>query len=226
MEIAMKNKTHIRKKTDFKTKEDLIKLSGLELFEQAFTHKGFLKSEADNERLEFLGDAVLNFLGADLLYKKHPDLQEGSLTKIRAGLLSGSTLAEIARELNFQNYIRVQEEEDKNNSRLLAGALEAYTAAVYLKRGFVSVRKWAAFLLKDRLEEEDKNYKSQLQEWCQKTYHQLPSYKLVKQEGKDHNKNFHIEVFINGGPIALGKGFSKRKAQQSAAEQALKKLKI
>ena len=214
----------MKKQPAFKTKEDLIKLSGSELFEQALTHKGFLKSQNNNERLEFLGDAILNFLGAELLFKEYPHLQEGDLSKVRARLLSGATLAEIARELNFQDYLRVQEEEDKNNPRLLAGALEAYTAAVYLKGGVSSVRKWARFLFENRLDEEDNNYKSKLQEWCQKTYQQLPSYRLKKCEGKEHHKSFHIEVFINGEPIAEGEGLSKRKAQQSAAEKALKKL--
>jgi len=205
-------------------KEDLIKLSGLKGFEQAFTHKGFLKSETNNERLEFLGDALFHFLGAELLYEKYPELQEGDLTKIRARLLSGSHFAKIARELNFQNYIKVQEDSDKNNSRLLAAVLEAYTATVYLKGGLDTVRKWVRFLLEDRLEEEDTNYKSQLQEWCQKKYQQLPVYKLIKEEGKDHNKSFSIKVFINGESMALGRAYSKRAAQQEAAGKALKKL--
>ena len=219
--VVMKNQT-----TFTKTKEELIKLSGSELFEQALTHRGFLKSQVNNERLEFLGDAIFNFLGAELLFNKYSDWDEGDLTKQRARLLSGSNLAQIAKELGFQNYIKVQEEQDRHNSRLLAGVLEAYTAAVYLKGGISSVREWVQFLFQGRLNEKDNNYKSQLQEWCQKTYQQLPSYRLTKEEGEDHNKIFHIEIVIKNELVALGQGLSKRKAQQDAAEKALKKLKI
>ena len=201
-------------------------LTGFDLFEQAFTHKGFLTSKNNNERLEFLGDAIFNFLGAEILFKEYPNKKEGDLTKQRARLLSGKTLAEIARDLNFQDYIRVQNEEDRNNTRLLAGVLEAYTAAVYLKSGLAGVREWTEFLFQDRLNEEDNNYKSILQEWCQKKYQEVPVYKFVKSEGKDHEKTFFMEVFIHGESVALGEGFSKRQAQQSVAKKALKKLKI
>ena len=169
---------------------------------------------------------MFHFLGAEFLYEKYPDLKEGDLSKIRSRLLSGLTMAEIARELNFQDYIKVQEEGDKNNSRLLAGTLEAFTATIYLKGGMEAVKKWVRSLLEEHLEDEDTNYKSQLQEWCQKAHQQLPVYKLVRQEGKDHNKTFSIEVFIKGKSMALAKGFSKRKVQQEAAKKALKKLEV
>ena len=208
------------------TQKDLIKLSGPQLFQKAFTHRGFLKSKTDNEKLEFLGDALLNFLLAEQLFKKHPNWSEGGLTKKRSQLLSGSTLAKIARDLDFSKYLRVQEEKNSSNPRLLAGALEAYTAAVYLKGGMNVVRRWVQPLFKEHLEELDSNYKSYLQEWCQKKHQELPHYVIKKEEGLDHNKLFYIEVFIKDKPLGLGVGASKRKAQQSAAQQAVEKLKI
>ncbi|MBC6415316.1 MAG: ribonuclease III [Bdellovibrionales bacterium] len=208
------------------TQKELIQLSGVELFKQAFTHKSFLESKENNETLEFLGDALLNFLVAELLFKKYPKGTEGDFTKKRSQLLKGSTLSKIAQDLEFYKYLRVQDKKDQKNPRLLEDALEAYTATLYLKGGIEFTRKWVQDLFEDYLEISDDNYKSFLQEWCQKNYQEIPSYVIKKKAGLEHSKTFYVEVFIKKKACGFGVGSSKKKAQQLAAKKALETLKI
>ena len=204
------------------------KIKDQKLFKQAFTHKSFLKSKINNERLEFLGDALLSFFVADLLFKVYPLAEEGELTKKRSQWVSGASLSKIALELELDSCLRVGEENFKSNPRILAGALEAYIGSVYLESGVTAVKKLIKHLFEERVKQSpiDTNYKSLLQEWCQKKHKQVPSYRIKKEKGEEHNKIFYAEVFVRNK--LYGEGFSRQKkqAEQSAAQKALKRLNL
>ena len=212
---------HLEKLTKYKIKSQV-------LFVQAFTHRSFIHSEINNERLEFLGDALLNFFIADLLFKLYPQAEEGELTKKRSQWVSGASLEKIALELKLDNYLKTGEEKFKRNSRILAGCLEAYIGAVYLDGGLIAVKKLIKLLFEKKIKQNpiDTNYKSLLQEWCQKKYKQVPSYRIKKEKGEEHNKIFYAEVFIQDKVCGAGSDKQKKLAEQSAAKQALQKLKI
>ena len=204
------------------------KIKNQKLFKQAFTHKSCIKSKNNNERLEFLGDALLDFFVADLLFKNYLQAEEGELTKKRSQWVSGASLTKIALDLKLDNYLQVGEERFKKNSRILAGVLEAYIGAVYLDSGITAVKKLIKYLFEEKIKENsiDTNYKSLLQEWCQKKYKQVPVYKIKAEKGVEHNKTFSIEVFIQNKSCGEGDSHQKKQAEQSAAKQALQKLKI
>ena len=198
------------------------------LFKQALTHRSFIKGKVNNERLEFLGDALLSFFIADLLFKTYPQAEEGELTKKRSQWVRGASLSKIALELKLDSYLKVGEKNLKNNPRILAGGLEAYIGAVYLDSGTIAVKKLIKHLFEKKIKQNpiDTNYKSLLQEWCQKKHKQVPSYRIKKEKGEEHNKTFYAEVFIKDK--LCGEGFSgqKKQAEQSAAQEALQKLKL
>ena len=197
-----------------------------ELLNQVWTHKSCNK--INNERLEFLGDAVLSLIIADWLMKKYPQACEGELTKRRSQLVSGSTLAKMATELDFSNFIKASESSFKNNPRILAGVLEAYIGAVYLESGLSSAENLIRSLFKDLIEQNlvVPNYKAILQEWCQKKYKELPVYQVQKEQGPEHKKTFTIDVFIQDRLCGTGSSPQKKQAEQFAAGEALKKLEI
>ena len=198
------------------------------LLEQALTHKSWKKGSVNNERLEFLGDAVLNLLIADLLMKKYPQSAEGDLTKRRSYLVSGQTLAKIAVDLDLPKHLKAGSSAHKNNPRILAGTLEAYIGAVYLEGGLLPSKKLIEYLFQKKIDENfsELNYKSILQEWCQKKYKEHPIYKLAKEEGLDHKKTFFMDVFVRSEVCGTGASHQKKQAEQAAAKQALEKLQI
>lgn len=204
------------------------KIKDQDLLRQVLTHKSWTKSGTNNERLEFLGDAVLSLIIADLLMKKYPGVDEGELTKKRSRLVSGHSLAKLAIKLGFPDDLKTGVKSYKNNYRILAGALEAYIGAIYLENKFSLVKKRIEILFRDIIDQDlpELNYKSLLQEWCQKKYKELPVYKLKKEEGLEHKKTFFVEVFIKGADYGTGSSHQKKQAEQKAAQQALKKLKI
>lgn len=204
------------------------KIKNQKLLEQVFTHKSWVKSKTNNERLEFLGDAVLNLLVADFLMKKYPQSSEGELTKMRGHLVSGQTLAQIAIKFDISKHLKTGDESYKNNHRILAGALEAYIGAVYLEGGIESAKTLITNLFQSKLDQKplELNYKSVLQEWCQKKYKELPVYKLKKEDGQEHKKTFFIDIFIKDTFYGRGSSHQKKQAEQQAAKQAIKKLKI
>lgn len=204
------------------------KIKDPKLLNQVFTHKSYTGSESNNERLEFLGDAVLALVITDILMEKYPQSDEGDLTKQRSQLVSGQTLAKIAKELDFPQYLRTEVEAYKNNNRILAGALEAYIGAVYLESGLSVACEFIRSLFEKRLDQNisELNYKSILQEWCQKKYKETPLYKTEKEKGQDHKKIFFINVFIKGKIYGTGSSSQKKQAEQEAAKKAVKRLKI
>lgn len=200
------------------------------LLEQALTHKSARMDYGDNERLEFLGDAVLQLVISDYIYKKYPKLPEGKLAKIRALLVSQPTLAEIARTLGLNDYLKVGKGEERTGAKerdsLLSDVYEAVLGAMYLEAGMEQVRM---FILK-HLPEWDKSQlplidaKSTLQEHLQQTSHTTPTYILAEEYGPDHDKSFVVEVIFQNEVLGRGVGKSKKEAAQNAAREALSKL--
>ena len=215
---------------DIKNLEQLTKykIKKPALFEQAFTHKSYSKSQTNNEKLEFLGDSILNFLVSELLFKIHPHLNEGELSKKRSQWVSGLSLTEVAKSLHLSHYLKTGSLSFKKNPKILAGALEAYLGAVYLEGGIASARKLVRHLFETKIKQDnrqDRNYKSLLQEYCQKKHKELPYYKIQKEEGKEHDKIFYVKVFLKQKLLGSGEGSTKKNAEQEAAKKALKKCK-
>ncbi len=187
-------------------------------------HKGGLGS---NERLEFLGDSVLGFVAAEFLFKLHGDLPEGDLTRMRAALVCEQSLYEVAKELDLGRYLKLGRGEEAGGGRqrqsILADAMEAVFAAVYLDGGIAQARKLIERVLLGRAPEaeERKDYKTTLQEVAQRKSGQALTYHMLSQSGPDHNKTFLFEVRLNGEPVGQGEGRSKKEAEQAAARDAL-----
>ncbi len=190
-------------------------------------HKGALGS---NERLEFLGDSVLGFVSAEFLFKLHGDLPEGDLTRMRAALVCEQSLYEVAKELDLGRYLKLGRGEEAGGGRqrqsILADAVEAVIAAVYLDGGIGQARRLIERVLLGRAPaaEERRDYKTTLQEVAQRKSGQALTYHMLSQSGPDHNKTFLFEVRLNGEPVGQGEGRSKKEAEQAAARDALGRL--
>ena len=187
-----------------------------------------------NERLEFLGDAVLGFVTAEHLYKKHPDLPEGDLTRLRAALVCEESLHEVAQALELGSYLQLGKGEEQGGGRkrpsILADATESVFAAVYLDGGIDSARDLIHRVLLDKereelVEERRRDYKTELQELVQRRNDQQLRYELVGSSGPDHAKEFTFRVLLNGREVGNGMGRSKKEAEQAAARSALAHLK-
>ena len=182
----------------------------------------------DNQRLEFLGDAVLEFCVSDMLYRKYPDFHEGALTARRAALVCEHTLSVLARQLKLGDYLYMGNGEDANGGRekpsILSDAMEAVLAAVYMDGGYAAVKP---IILKMYAEEEKllswqvKDGKGALQEYTQGHDMGLPSYEIIEAYGPDHDRHFTAQVSIQGKPMAQGRGCSKKHAEMEAAKKAL-----
>ena len=203
------------KKTNYEIKNK-------ELLEQVFTHKSY-NSQNHNERLEFLGDAVLDLVITDLLFQKFEDLNEGDLTKIKSHLVSGAILSEMALELHLDKYLKVGKKVPTKTSRILAGTLEAYLAAIYKDAGFSKTQTIIQSLFDSRVTKSALflDYKTSLQEKCQKTYQTIPEYRIEKEEGLQHKKMFFVSVYIHEECKGSGAHSKKRQAEQLAAKEAL-----
>ncbi len=187
----------------------------------------------DNERLEFLGDAILDFVAAKWLYHHFPELDEGRLTSLRAALVRASTLAQFAESIQLSEHLLLGKGEAESGGRhranILSDAFEALMGALYLDQGFEAVcayfeqmiERVAPVVLNENL---DRDPKSQLQEWSQARLAVTPHYKLVTAEGPDHAKTFTVEVWLGDIVAAVGVGSSKQVAEQSAARTALNSL--
>lgn len=209
------------------------------LLQQALVHRSYLNENAElrltsNERLEFLGDAVLGFVVASELYDRFPDLSEGDLTNLRATLVRGETLGQIALSLELGEYLYLGrgEEDSGGRTRLrnLSCALEAVIGAVFVDQGFDVTRSFILNLLGDKipLAAEDKSqvdYKSRLQHIIQSEQKITPAYRTIEEVGPDHAKVFTVEVLAGDSVLGQGSGRSKRAAEMDAARQALQKLK-
>jgi ribonuclease-3 len=208
------------------------------LLEQAFVHASYLNENpgfagSSNERLEFLGDAILNFIVAEKLYKEFPELPEGNLTEIRASLVCRDTLAEIAFSLKLGDWLLLGQGEEANVGRArpsnLANAMEALVGAIYLEQGLAKARRFIFRQLKPRLDKikagkRTPNYKALVQEFVQGQKRPTPVYRLVETAGPDHSKQFTVEILVEGEVVGNGKGKSKKAAENQAARAAWKKL--
>jgi ribonuclease III len=188
---------------------------------------------SSNERLEFLGDAVLGLVVTDHLFRTHPEMPEGELAKVRASVVNSAALAELAAELDVGAGLMLGKGEDQSGGRekpsILADAAEALIGAVYLDRGWVAAADMVMRLLGDRIEVAaagpgGQDYKTRLQELCARQFDQLPIYSL-KDEGPDHAKAFEAVVHVHGRPQGFGRGRSKKQAEQAAAREAWERLK-
>ncbi len=203
-----------------------------QLLTEALTHKSYKKSY-NNERLEFLGDAVLDLIVGEYLYKKFPSADEGILSKIRASLVNEEGFNKLAKSLNLGKYILLSNAEENNDGRikasLLSNAFEALMGALYLEAGLQKVHEISISLIEEQYEEISldslfKDYKTSLQEITQAKYGVTPTYKLISSKGPDHKKEFEIAVIIQDREYARAVGKSKKIAQQKAAFLAIKSL--
>jgi ribonuclease-3 len=209
------------------------KFKNEKLIIEALTHKSY-KQPYDNERLEFLGDAVLDLVVGEYLFNKFSSSDEGKLSKIRASLVNESGFELLARSINLGEYIFLSNAEENNGGRekasLLSNAFEAVIGAIYLEAGIKKIEEIAIGLIEKNhkdisLDSLFKDYKTTLQELTQARYGETPEYKLIASRGPDHLKEFEIAVFIEGKEYARASGKSKKIAQQVAAEIAVEILK-
>lgn len=202
------------------------------LLRQAVTHRSYANENRNsgpfNERLEFLGDAVLSLISADFLYNKFPSMAEGDLTKLRSSLVCTASLSEYARRLSLGDFLMLGKGElatgGKERDSNLENAFEAVIAAVYLDGGLEEARKFVLRFLDDSVETHHisfKDYKTKLQEIVQESHEETLNYVVTNVSGPDHNKRYEIEVHLNSNVIGKGTGRSKKQAEQEAAKQAL-----
>ena len=202
------------------------------LIVEALTHKSFKKAY-NNERLEFLGDAVLNLIVGEFLYNKFPDSNEGDLSKIRASLVNEKGFTKLANAIELGEYIYLSEAEERNNGRtkasILSDAFEAIMGAIYLEAGLLTLKPIILDLLEKNyeninLDELFSDYKTALQEITQARFGEIPVYKLESATGPDHLKVFELSLWIGGKHYTTATGKSKKLAQQAAAKTVLKQL--
>lgn len=207
------------------------------LLKEALTHRSYLNENPswgrNNERMEFLGDSVLELITSEFLYKKYPNEDEGQLTVLRAALINYQMLAQVAREIELENYILLSKGEAKDFGKgreaILADAFEALLAAIYLDQGYEASEKFIVKFLLPHLDEIEKlqlykDPKSLLQEMIQEQSKSTPTYKVLEESGPEHQKIFRVGVYVGEKFIAEGKGSSKQEAELNAASQALSSL--
>jgi ribonuclease-3 len=212
--------------TDFKNKD---------LLTQAFVHRSYLNENPDfkldhNERLEFLGDAVMELIVTEHLYKEYPDKTEGELTNWRAALVNAKMLTTIAEELEFSDFLLLSKGESKETGKsrayILANTFEALLGSIYLDAGYYATDEFLTKYLLPKLAEviktgAYKDAKSKFQEAAQEKEGVTPCYKVIKETGPDHNKNFTVGVYLKDNLVAEGEGSSKQEAEEAAAKKAI-----
>ena len=203
------------------------------LITEALTHRSYSKN-FNNERLEYLGDAVLDLIVGEYLYHLFPEAEEGVLSKLRAALVNEEAFTKLAKRLNLGKYLFLSPAEENNRGRekpsILSSAFEALIGAVYLEAGFDKAKEIALRLLKEEYpeikpEELLKDYKTTLQEITQAHFGVVPEYRLISATGPDHRKEFEIGVYIHDKEYARAKGRSKKAAQQEGARLTIERLK-
>lgn len=212
-----------------------IKFKDEELFRLALTHRSFAFEQGGlphNERLEFLGDAVLGFVVTDLIYARYPDLPEGRLAKLRAGVVNMAALAEAAREIGLGDQLLLGKGEELSGGReknsILADAFEALLGAIYLDQGITRARRLIVRLIEGQIKDQvelgiESDFKTNLQEVTALNGGEVPEYRITST-GPDHAKRFQAEVYVGGELVGYGDGKSKKEAEQAAARRALAAL--
>lgn len=213
------------------------------LFQQALTHRSYVNENPNvgehNERLEFLGDAVLGYLVGEILYKRYEDLSEAQLTRLRSALVDQKQLAKFAQELGIGPLMRLgkgaEKDKGRENPSLLCDTFEAMIGAYYLdstitpvrafvKKLFIPVADRIVFPQADANPQELVDSKNRFQQWALAQFHQNPEYAIVDEEGPDHAKEFTAEVYVNNKMYGVGRGRRKQDAEKLAAEAALRKV--
>ena len=221
--------------SNFEKKTKII-FKNKKLLEQAFIHRSYINENpstnlSHNERLEFLGDAVLELIVTDFLYKKYPSYTEGELTALRSALVNAVIISEIASGVGMNDFLLLSKGEAKDNGKarqyILANTYEAYIGALYLDQGIEMVDKFIHKTLLPKTEEIVikklwRDAKSLVQEKAQEFVNFTPAYKVLHESGPDHDKHFTVGIYFGTNLIAEGKGQSKQEAEQKAAEAALK----
>jgi len=227
----------------FNFMEDLLEFSeqlgvefrDLSLLSRALTHRSYLNENPgaaleDNERLEFLGDAVIDFVVAGFLYHRFPEMDEGELTALRAALVRAESLSGFARQIDLGRYLRLGLGEEENGGRertpLLCATFEAVAGAIYLDHGLETARAFIEPFVRPALEEIragelHKDAKSEFQVWAQAHYNITPHYRVSGAEGPDHNRTFTVQVLVGQDVWGQGRGRSKQVAAQAAAAEAM-----
>lgn len=214
-----------------------VKFKDPSLLSRAMTHRSYVNEaglgSSDNERLEYLGDSVLAVVINEYLFKRYEDYPEGDLAKIKSVVVSEATLAKVASEIKLGSFIMMGRGEERSGGRIrpsiLANTFEALIGAIYLDSGLKASKKFVLALLKKHIERVDKlsylrDPKTTLQEFVQGKYKERPSYKVVREEGPDHKKEFTVKLSIHGRDISTGSGSSKRKAEMDAARKTLEDI--
>src|SRR3989338_5101676 len=228
----------LKKTIEFSDFEKKIKIvfKDKELLKQAFTHRSYINENprtalSHNERLEFLGDAVLELIVTDFLYKKYPKYTEGELTAVRSALVNAIIISEVAGDIGMNDYLLLSKGEAKDFGKarqyILANTYEAFIGAMYLDQGYDVVDKFVTRTLLPKTDEIVnkklwRDAKSLVQEKAQEFVSVTPAYKVLSQSGPDHDKHFTVGIYFGKDLIAEGKGKSKQEAEQKAAEAALK----
>lgn len=210
----------------------------LTLYRRALTHRSYLRGDMDhhlqsNERLEFLGDALIDLAIGEVLYRRYPEQDEGRLTRLRARLVSKAPLARYARAMELGAHVCMSEGMESQNGRdnpsILADAFEALTGAVYLDKGYDSAQRFLTLRILETFDIEkfaakDPDYKSRFQERMQAAKQPLPTYRVVQEEGADQDKTFTVEAMVGDTVYAQGTGGSKQEAEQQAARRTLETM--
>lgn len=213
-----------------------LRFRSLELLNLSFMHRS-VKNEfgitEDNERLEFLGDSILGAITATLLYKEQCNKNEGELAKIKSVVVSEEILSSLALQLQIEHMLLLGKGEEKSGGRekkaILADTFEAFLGAMYLDSGYESCFKFLRPLIASEIDRvlanrHRKDFKTELQEYCQRTWHSYPEYKILKKSGPEHERMFSVEVEIHGKAAGVGTGKSKKEAEQAAAKMAFENL--
>lgn len=208
------------------------------LLNLAFCHRSYANeielTTDNNEKLEFLGDAILGMVVSEFLYNKLTDKTEGDLAKIKSFVVSEHILAEVARKINIDHYVLIGKGEESTGGRskkaIIADTLEAIIGAYYLDSGIKPAREFVLSMIEPKINrvlenKHRKDYKTLLQEYVQKRFKTYPRYRVVNKDGPDHNKTFFMEVLINKKSYGRGKGKNKKEAEQNAAQMAYKTFK-
>ena len=215
-----------------------IAYKNIEIYEQALTHPSYNgdanTKHQDYEKLEFMGDAVLGYVTADLVYKNRPEMSEGNLTKLRSVLVSTKPLAAYARKINIPEYIRIGHSitlnQVKQSDKILENVLEALIGAIYLDAGLKPAYKLIEHLLIEDIKNYDADnltdYKSKLQEEIQAEHRDAVQYVTVETKGPAHDRTFKVQVLYNNIVLGEGEGKSKKKAEEMAAKSALSKRSV
>lgn len=230
IEVLKSNIDGFENKIDyvFKNKQNLI----LALTHSSFANESRNERLISNERLEFLGDAVLNIVISEMVYLQYDNLNEGEMTKVRANIVCESSLVKCANDIQLGRYLLLGKGEEATGGRtrvsILSDALESLIGAIYLDGGIESARKFISTTMKHLLEDSVSgviflDYKTQLQELIQKSGEHKISYEILEEKGPDHNKRFVSQVVIDEEVMGIGEGRSKKEAEQKAAKAALEK---